>query len=233
MGKIVEKILDFLNAFVSSITTDVPKRFIPAEEKDETIALVARSLEDLEYAYERLKNSRVFGVDTETNGFTPKTCELLSVQISDGKFSCLVPISEGVELGPLSVLLESTNYIKVLHNARFDLRFLNHYGYTVNRVWDSMVAEKLILKQQGVKESAALAATLLRYYNVELDKTLREVFIDPNWDGIWDDALLDYAMSDVVLLPTLFFLQHELLHESDLLEEFTLKCRSLQKTISV
>lgn len=61
--------------------------------------LVARSSEDIAAGYERLAEAQVLGCDTETSSLSARTGKLFSVQFSDGDFSVLVPLSEGVQLG--------------------------------------------------------------------------------------------------------------------------------------
>ncbi len=162
---------------------------------------IARSAGELNHACRMLSASPVLGCDTETAGFSARTCRLLSVQISNGEFSVLVPASEGVMLGPLASLLASPEHLKVIHNAKFDLRFLNEAGYAVSHIFDSMVAEKLITK--GADQSSSLAETLYRYFAVDLDKSARQIFSSKRWDGRWHPELVAYALRDVVYLPEL------------------------------
>ena len=63
-----------------------------------------------------------------------------------------------------------------------------------------MIAEKVLTK--GANQSASLAETLYRYFAVDLDKSQRAKF-NRNWNGIWTNELVDYALSDVVYLPRL------------------------------
>ena len=63
-----------------------------------------------------------------------------------------------------------------------------------------MIAEKVLTR--GANQSASLAETLYRYFAVDLEKSQRAKFTR-NWNGIWTDELVDYALSDVVHLPRL------------------------------
>ena len=94
--------------------------------------------------------------------------------------------------------------MKIFHNAKFDLEFLHDAGHKVNNLFDTMIAEKIITK--GAQQSSSLAETLYRYFAVDLDKSQRAKF-NRNWDGIWTDDLVDYALSDVVHLPKLMHQQ--------------------------
>jgi ribonuclease D len=63
-----------------------------------------------------------------------------------------------------------------------------------------MIAERILTK--GANQSASLAETLYRYFAVDLDKSQRTKF-NRNWNGIWTDELVNYALRDVVHLPEL------------------------------
>ncbi len=162
--------------------------------------LITRTEAEFEEAFARLRTAAALGCDTETSGLNPRTGKLYSVQFSDAEFNVLVPLSEGVELGPLGGLLSDAAITKIFHNAKFDLEFLAAAGHAVNNVFDTMIAEKVLTR--GASQSASLAETLYRYFAVDLDKSQRAKFTR-KWDGIWTDELVDYALSDVVHLPAL------------------------------
>jgi DNA polymerase-1 len=162
--------------------------------------LVTRTTEAIDAACETLLQAGAIGCDTETSGLSARYGKLFSVQFSDGDFNALVPISEGIPLGRLTEILEDPNIVKIFHNAKFDLEFLRENGYQVRNVYDTMIAEKVLTR--GANQSASLAETLYRYFAVDLEKSHRQVFTR-KWDGIWTDALVEYALSDVVHLPRL------------------------------
>ncbi len=180
--------------------------------------LVARTPEELARAYDRLSAAPALGCDTETTGFSAKHSRLLSVQFSDGDLSVLVPVSEGVALGPLRELLANPEQVKILHNAKFDLPFLRAAGCSVRGVFDTMVAERLLTR--GADQSSSLAETLYRYFAVDLDKTQRAAFTSKSWDGHWRDELIAYALRDVVYLPELMHQQAAWLERLGLTREF-------------
>ncbi len=162
--------------------------------------LVARRADEIRIAYEKLSASPVLGCDTETSSLSARGGRIFSVQFSDGDFSVLIPTSEGVALGQLTAILENPDITKIFHNARFDLEFLRESGYQVSNVFDTMIAEKVLTK--GAGQSASLAETLYRYFAIDLDKSQRAKF-NRNWNGVWTQDLVDYALSDVVYLPEL------------------------------
>lgn len=182
--------------------------------------LVARAIDELQLGFERLSKAAHIGCDTETSGLSAKHGRLFSVQFSDGEFNVLVPVSEGVKLGPLADILTDAAIIKIFHNAKFDLDFLGESGYSVSNIFDTMIAEKVLTR--GANQSASLAETLYRYFAVDLDKSPRSKFTR-KWNGIWTDELVNYALSDVVHLPRLMAEQTAWLHKLGLTDEFTLQ----------
>lgn len=185
--------------------------------------LVARTKAEIGLAFERLSSAEQVGCDTETSGLSARHGKLYSVQFSDGEYNVLVPISEGVGLGRLAEILIDKTILKIFHNAKFDMEFLGENGYSVENIFDTMIAEKVLTR--GAQQSASLAETLYRYFAVDLDKAQRAKF-SRNWDGIWTDELVDYALSDVIHLPRLMFEQTAWLEKLGLSEEFE---RQLQK----
>lgn len=162
--------------------------------------LVARTENEIAVAFERLSSAAHLGCDTETSGLSTRSGKLYSVQFSDGEFNVLVPVSEGVPLGRLAEILTDNSIRKIFHNARFDLEFLRENGYDVENFFDTMIAEKVLTR--GANQSASLAETLYRYFAIDLDKSQRAKF-SRQWNGIWTDELVDYALSDVIHLPRL------------------------------
>ena len=179
---------------------------------------MARRADEIQTAYEKLSAAAVLGCDTETSSLSARGGKIFSVQFSDGDFSVLVPTSEGVALGRLAAVLENPAITKIFHNARFDLEFLRENGYQANNIFDTMIAEKVLTR--GANQSASLAETLYRYFAVDLDKSQRAKF-NRNWNGVWTNELVDYALSDVVYLPRLRREQITWLERLGLTSEYT------------
>lgn len=146
------------------------------------------------------------------------------MQFSDGDLNVLVPTSEGIPLGPLAEILENNAIIKIFHNAKFDLGFLSENGYQTNNIYDTMLAEKVLTK--GANQSVSLAETLYRYFAVDLDKSQRQKF-GRNWDRIWTDELVEYALNDVVYLPKLMEEQILWMDRLGLREDFEIQMQKI------
>ncbi len=179
--------------------------------------LVARQPEEIEFAFEKLSAAAEIGCDTETSGLSARSSRIFSVQFSDGDFNVLIPVSEGVALGKLTEILANPNIVKIFHNAKFDLEFLRAISINVENVFCTMIAEKILTK--GAGQSASLAETLYRYFAVDLEKSHRSRF-NKNWNGIWTEELVHYALSDVIYLPNLMREQINWLERLGLNEDF-------------
>lgn len=186
--------------------------------------LVARTAREIEDAFEKLIEANVLGCDTETSSLSARKGKLFSVQFSDGDFNVLIPISEGVGLGKLEEILLNPRITKVFHNAKFDLEFLRENSFQIENVFCTMIAEKVLTR--GANQSASLAETLYRYFAVDLEKSHRNTFTK-NWDGIWTDDLVHYALSDVVYLPELMREQKIWMERLGLTEEFAKQMRKI------
>jgi DNA polymerase I len=191
--------------------------------------LVARTTDEIDFAYEKLSKAKVVGCDTETSSLSARNGKLFSIQFSDGEFNVLVPISERVALGKLEAILDDSAIVKIFHNAKFDLDFLSENRFPVKNVFCTMIAEKVLTK--GANQSVSLAETLYRYFAVDLDKSQRGKF-NREWNGIWTDELVDYALSDVVHLPRLMQQQTNWLEKLGMSAEFQLKMSKIFDQLS-
>jgi ribonuclease D len=100
--------------------------------------LVARASEEIDLAYSRLSTGNPIGCDTETSSLNSKYGKLFSIQFSDGEFNVLVPLSEGVRIGKLADVLADPSTIKIFHNAKFDLDFLNAVGVSRSETFSTL-----------------------------------------------------------------------------------------------
>ena len=186
---------------------------------------VARTGAEIALACERLSKDDALGCDTETSGLSAKYGKLYSIQFSDGEFNVLVPLSEGIQMGPFAGILENPSITKIFHNAKFDLEFLKENGHRVENVFDTMIAEKVLTR--GANQSSSLAETLYRHFAIDLDKSQRAKFTK-KWDGVWTEELVDYALSDVVHLPLLMREQVTWLGRLGLAEDFAKEMAKLK-----
>lgn len=118
----------------------------------------------------------VIGVDTETTGLDWRKDKLKLVQIAAvGKPVNIFDVekigSDGIEA--LGDILTSPA-VKVFHNAKFDLKFLNTIGISVSgNVFDTMLAEQVIMSGSAFS-GFSLKDIAAKYTGTALDKEFQK-----------------------------------------------------------
>lgn len=126
----------------------------------------------VEKSLEMLHKLKVVGLDTETHGLDPYTKELVSIQMGNYEFQVFVDTTT-VNIQYYKEFLESDRLF-LLHNAKFDLRFLYHQRIVPKKVYDTYLAEKILW--QGYPpgyRGMGLADIAMDYLGVYLNKSLR------------------------------------------------------------
>jgi len=159
-----------------------------------------------------LQKEAELGADTETQGLNPWSKKLLSVQLGNEEFQIVWDCST-VPVQLLKPIFESKEKTTVWWNACFDLKFLYHQGIIPEKVYDGMLAEKLMwLGYPPGMHSMALKAAGELYCGVELDKSVRGKIIT---QGLTPEVIV-YAANDVKYLLPIKRKQMQLLEEKDL-----------------
>lgn len=138
----------------------------------------------------------VLGCDTETSGLDFLDDNLLMIQIYNGEDNFIID-AQTVDILPLKVVFENKKVIKIFHNAKFDYKFLLSNNIMCERVYDTMLAEKVIhCGKFGRKYS--LKVLLNDYFGIEMSKEVRNTFI--NHKGDFTKAQVLYGLDDTVKL---------------------------------
>ena len=160
-----------------------------------------------------LEKEPELGVDTETEGLNPWSKKLLSIQLGTEEFQVVWDCTT-VPIQLLKPILEDSSRTLVLWNACFDLKFIYYQRIIPEKVYDGMLAEKLMwLGYPPGMHSMSLKAAGELYCNVELDKSVRGKIIT---QGLTPDVIV-YAAKDVEYLLPIKRKQIEVLKEKDLL----------------
>lgn len=140
-----------------------------------------------------LSGVNAFAIDLETTGLTPIDSRILLCQIGLPDHTVFVIDVNAVKLDPILPFLSSVKYKKVSQNSKFERRFiLNKYGVPINNVFDTQLAEQLILPDSYDYSLKALAA---KYCGIVLNKSIRNSFHNKG-EGTFSKEQIEYAAMD-------------------------------------
>jgi len=144
------------------------------------------------------ESKTVLGVDTETEGFDFTCKKLIMFQIGDKERQYVID-TRVVDISPLKEVLESDKIIKVLHNAKFDYKFIKKWaGISLEEIYDTFLVER-VLHCGKQDHGYSLARCTERYLNQVLDKETRNKFIGLKGQPYTVDQIT-YGANDVVYL---------------------------------
>lgn len=137
----------------------------------------------------------IIQLDTETTGLNFLTDRLLLVQLGTGDAQFV--INTECDISPLKALLEDPNRLKILHNVKFDYKFLRRRGIVLENVYDTQLVEQILhTGKESIEHS--LVSTVERHLGSGMDKSLRNTFIGHT--GAITEAQILYAAKDVQYL---------------------------------
>ena len=188
---------------------------------------VIKTEEELRKAVELLSTHQVVGLDTETTELDPYYGRLRLIQLATPSGVYVVDVDafrngdpkQDAALASLRDLLAAPRPIKILHNAKFDAKFIKHtLGTDLGGIFDTLLASQL-LGAGDIEERHGLEAVASRYLNESVDKTERL----SNWNLELSESQLEYAARDAaVLLP----LREKLIER--LKSDSLIKCATLE-----
>jgi len=172
------------------------------------------SMATVEESLNYLETLDVVGFDTETRGMDPFTKDLLSMQLGDEERQYVV---DCLTVSPVlyKELLESK--VLIMHNAKFDLRFLLYYGIVSTKIFDTFLVERILTTGLDTVRRS-LDAVVYRYCKIELDKTIRG---NIHREGL-STRVIKYAADDV-----------KYLHQVKRKQEVALEANFLGRTASL
>ncbi len=160
---------------------------------------------DLDALKLALTRVRVVGVDTETTCLDPLLGEVRLIQLAAGDDVFMVDIRsvKGLYSSVVTLikkLMGNIYIIKVLHNAKFDIKWMMHHlGIDqFESIFDTMIASQL-LAGGDIRMHHSLLNVVRVYNNLRLDKTEQR----SDWSGELSKSQLKYAADDARALPPL------------------------------
>lgn len=167
---------------------------------------VIKTSEALRLAVAHLEQHTVLGLDTETTDLDPYNARLRLIQLATPAGVSIIDLdafgngnlAQNEALAPLKRLLAAPRPIKILHNAKFDAKFIKHnLGIDLGGIFDTLLASQLV-SAGDIEERHGLDVVAGRYLNESVDKTERL----SNWEFELSEAQLEYAARDAaILLP--------------------------------
>ena len=150
-------------------------------------------------------SSNVISVDLETTGLDPLTDKItvIALAVIDAEGVPQVFIIDRDFQNSVAVLkqvLEAPSNLKILHNAKFDWKFLkHHFGVDISPLHDTMQASKII--DNGLRNNEngghSLANVSERYLSIVMDKedSLRQSFLGEELST----RQIEYVAQDVII----------------------------------
>jgi DNA polymerase-1 len=176
---------------------------------------------------EMLAQEKIMGIDTETTGLDPYTCQLLLLQISTLDKVYIIDCKRVVPLA-LKAILENPGVLKVAQNAKFEYEMLKQQvGITLAGMFDTMLAERLLMA--GIGREISLKAIAQKYIGATLDKSVRESFykLAQNGDAYLATEQLHYAARDAFIMIPIYRAQQAELKKHRLLQVAELEFRCI------
>lgn len=160
----------------------------------------------IEESLNLLEPLKIVGLDTETLGTEIWKGTLVLLQLGNKEFQVVIDCTT-IDIKLYKDYLESDRLF-IIHNAKFDLRWLYKEHIVIKRVFDTFLAEKILYLgiPPGIV-SLSLKACCDRYLNVYLDKSVRGKI----YAGLTDEVIV-YGATDVVYLEDIMNKQLEIIH---------------------
>ena len=155
----------------------------------------------VEESFNILEPLQIVGLDTETTGTEIWQGKLLTLQLGNKENQVVIDCMT-TDVKQYKDYLESDRLF-IIHNAKFDLRWLYKEHIVVRNVYDTYLAEKILFLgfPPGIV-SLSLQACCDRYLGIYLDKTVRGQI----HAGMTEEVIV-YAANDVVHLEDIMNLQ--------------------------
>lgn len=166
----------------------------------------------------KLKNFQIdlgmtlnIALDTESTGLDYRLDDWLLLQV---KLNGNIYVIDVRKLGKkyteyIVDLIKSSNKLVIMHNAKYDLKVLyRNTGILLTNVYDLRIGE--VLMSAGITKDMypSLQILVKQYFDVYLDKTVREQFIG---NHVITEQQILYAADDVEYLEGIYHQQREVL----------------------
>lgn len=163
----------------------------------------------------KLNETQIVGIDIESTGlnFLSDTILLIQIKVKDIVYIINTKYMQDRIIKYILDLINCSNKKVVGHNIKFDLKFLyKKYGILITNVSDLMLQETIITNGLGDKYHS-LKELVKKYKNIELDKDVRNTFV--NFNGTVTEEQYLYSAMDVEYLEDIYDQQCVLIKDSN------------------
>ena len=172
--------------------------------------LLIEKTADLESFCKKLKNQSFITIDLEFLREKTYYAQLCLIQVACEDASAIIdPLAKDIDLSSFFTILKNKKIMKVFHSGRQDVEILYLLsGFIPAPMFDSQIAGMAL----GYGESASYESLVNSICKIELDKTSRL----SDWSKRpLSEAQLNYAVSDVTHLVTIYKVMSEKLIETN------------------
>ncbi len=189
---------------------------------ERTELITVEDADTLREVVDKLQQSPVIGIDTESDSSYAYQERVCLIQVSDLTADYIIDPVVFDDLGALGPLLADPSVVKVLHGADYDIVCLHRdYGFEIRGLFDTLVAAQLL----GL-DRIGLADLIERFFGIQLDKAYQR----HNWRlRPLEHEHVEYARGDTHFLIALREIMHPRLRRAGRLRHLDEECRILEK----
>uniref|UniRef100_A0A7C4Y2H3 DNA polymerase I n=1 Tax=candidate division WWE3 bacterium TaxID=2053526 RepID=A0A7C4Y2H3_UNCKA len=193
----------------------MPLRFDPKQPNYQYIQTSQETIEALKI----LEQEKVVAVDTECNSLNPMYGFMITLQIASPEKAYVFDARKInlKELPQLKQFLENKKIIKLLHNGKFDYKYIKFLlDIEVDNIFDTMLSEA-ILNAGLAGGYNKLKDLVLKYANIELEKDTCDTFETFTKSTKLTEAQIKYAALDTLVMFPVFEKQIQALKKESLI----------------
>jgi len=162
--------------------------------------------------------------DSETTGLFAKEEDMFCCQIGDRKNNYIVVMyNDNYSFYDIIPYLKNKTF--VMQNGLFDLGFMYKYGFIPEKVYDTMLATRILYNGQWENRAADFGSIMKRELNLYYDKTNQK---NIHLVKLSQASTIQYSFNDVDRLQEAHDVLFEKLTETKQLDTYALHCRFIK-----
>jgi len=221
--------LDF-HSLIEKWRTDLTEK----SQSNEWVECRFRSIteeKDFQVLLEQIETRKIFGFDLETTSLNPREAKIVGIAIATELTSAVyIPIGHKNTsqaqlpakkvLDSLKPFLESTEYLKVGQNLKYDWSVLREYGFNPRGIGADTMVAGYVLESNGRHNLQTLAARYLKYSVQTYEEVCGKGKDQLSFDEIEIDRATRYSAEDAWVAVQLWDKLKPLLEAENLLKVF-------------